>query len=183
MSISAYLSEVEDGPWRHPGNDSANPGNDDNDGGDDVDDLEAEQGPGLQQEEVGAAGGPGNPRKGDKPENKSELQKLRERFQNTVKLTSHLYHDLSLRDEVRMVSIACNPYMVEYSETLRLQKLSQAPWAKNDGLFPRNTKGSPFHFQLSAVLFRVHKVLFKVHRGPNLSSSNFVDTYFLMIAG
>ena len=158
MSISAYLSEVEDGPWRHPGNDSANPGNDDNDGGDDVDDLEAEQGPGLQQEEVGAAGGPRNPRKGDRPENKSELQKLRERFQNTVKLTSHLYHDLSLRDEVRMVSIACNPYMVEYSETLRLQKLSQAPWARNDGLLQETLKGH--HFISSFPLFCLESIRF-----------------------
>lgn len=125
FSAAAYLdwgSEVQDGPWRHPGNkgEGDNENQADVEGNDEPSETERDD-PGLQEEAVGE---PENPQK-DRPESKSELQKLRERFQNTVKLTSHLYKDLSLKDDLRMVSIACHPYMVEYSETLRLQKLSK----------------------------------------------------------
>ena len=37
-------------------------------------------------------------------------------------LVGHLYHDLSLRDELYMAFIAVQPYMEEYSATLQSQK-------------------------------------------------------------
>ena len=53
------------------------------------------------------------------------MQKLRDRFENSMKLVAHLYKDISLRDEFRMVSIATKSFMVEYSKTLEQQKISQ----------------------------------------------------------
>lgn len=61
----------------------------------------------------------------EQPQTKSQLQQLRERFANTMKLVSHLLHDVSLRDDFRLVHTACYPYMLEYSETLEAQKKSQ----------------------------------------------------------
>ena len=60
-----------------------------------------------------------------KPQTRGQLQQLRERFANTMKLASHLLHDVSLRDDFRLVHTACYPYMLEYSETLDAQKKSQ----------------------------------------------------------
>jgi len=45
------------------------------------------------------------------------MQKLRDRFENSMKLVAHLYKDISLRDEFRMVSIATKSFMVEYSKS------------------------------------------------------------------
>ncbi len=60
-----------------------------------------------------------------RPSTKNEMSKLRERFQNTMKLVAHLYHDVSLKDEFRMVACATRAYMIEYSETFEAQKTSQ----------------------------------------------------------
>lgn len=60
-----------------------------------------------------------------RPQSKEDLQKLRERFENTMGLVSHLYHDLDLKDQFYMVYIASQPYMTEYSNMLVCQKKSQ----------------------------------------------------------
>lgn len=61
-----------------------------------------------------------------KPQTKKELQELRAKYDNTVRLVAHLYHDRSLQDEFRLVAAACRPYMIEYEDTLRQARLSQA---------------------------------------------------------
>ena len=60
------------------------------------------------------------------PQTKSELSKLREHFSNTLALVAHLYHDLSLRYELIMVSSATKPFLNAYSESLEAHKQSQA---------------------------------------------------------
>lgn len=62
----------------------------------------------------------------DRPGTKGELQKLRERYSNTLRLVSHLYHDVSLKAEFRMVAGATRAYMKEYATMLDAQKHSQA---------------------------------------------------------
>ena len=52
--------------------------------------------------------------------------KLREHFSNTLALVAHLYHDLSLRYELLMVSSATKPFLNAYSESLEAHKQSQA---------------------------------------------------------
>lgn len=58
----------------------------------------------------------------DRPFDKTTLQQLRERFDNTLCLVAHLYHDLALRDDCRMCYIATKPYMDEYNFSLECQK-------------------------------------------------------------
>ena len=57
-----------------------------------------------------------------RPTTKAAMQELRDRFGNTLALTAHLYHDLDLRDECRMVYIATLPYLHEYTGGLASQK-------------------------------------------------------------
>ena len=47
----------------------------------------------------------------DRPMSKGELQKLRERYSNTLHLVSHLYHDVSLKAEFRIVAGATKAYL------------------------------------------------------------------------
>ena len=57
-----------------------------------------------------------------KPATKSELQKLRDQRENTMRLVSHLYHAPSLQIDMRMISGARKPLMQEHAlmlETLR----------------------------------------------------------------
>ena len=57
-----------------------------------------------------------------RPQNKKELASLRTRFQNTMHLVAHLYHDLTLRDDMRMVYYAAFHFKKEYSYMLQQQK-------------------------------------------------------------
>ena len=66
-----------------------------------------------------------NPFGGPKPGTKQEMDSLRARFSNTLRLVAHLYHDRSLQEDMRMVSCATLPYMREYSAALAMQKESQ----------------------------------------------------------
>lgn len=112
---SVGMAQVADGPWRSFG-DEVGP-NDTT--------LDSDDEPAVQGDEGGEGEVEAEPQN-NRPENKSQLQKLRERFQNTVKLVAHLYCDKSLQDDLRMVSSACHPFMKEYSEVLELQKKGQA---------------------------------------------------------
>lgn len=60
-----------------------------------------------------------------RPTTKGELQKLREQFENTMRLVSHLYSDISLRDDLRMVAVATHAYHEEYSFSLKKQSKGQ----------------------------------------------------------
>ena len=111
------MAQVADGPWRSFDNEVGP-----NDATLDSDDEPAVEGDGGGDGEGVDEAEPQN----NRPVNKSQLQKLRERFQNTVKLVAHLYCDKSLQDDLRMVSSACGPFMKEYSESLELQKKGQA---------------------------------------------------------
>ena len=114
VSSLPQLAQVADGPWREFGS------NDDGDRGDGALDADGEDDEGGEgQEEEGGV-------QNNRPENKSQVQQLRDRFQNTVKLVAHLYCDRTLQDDLRMVSSACRFYMKEYSETLEQQKQGQA---------------------------------------------------------
>lgn len=64
---------------------------------------------------------------GNRPQNKKDFEKLRAQFQNTMYLCGHLYKDTSLRDDMRMVACAVDPYIDEYSAALQCQKSSQEP--------------------------------------------------------
>lgn len=55
------------------------------------------------------------------------MNELRERFSNTSALVGHLYHDLTLRDDLQMVFIAVTPYKKEYLENLRRQSRKDHP--------------------------------------------------------
>ncbi len=67
---------------------------------------------------------------GNKPTSKSELNQLREKYDNTLHLCAHLYKDLSLRDDLRMVYVAVKPFLDEYSNVLTTLKESQDSWIK-----------------------------------------------------
>lgn len=60
-----------------------------------------------------------------RPGTQKEMGKLRESFKNTVALCAHLYKDLSLRDDLRMVATATRFFMTEYSDVLHVLKMSQ----------------------------------------------------------
>lgn len=60
-----------------------------------------------------------------RPTTKKELNALRDRFKNTLYLCAHLYKDVSLRDDLRMVVVAVMPYLNEYSTVLDELKASQ----------------------------------------------------------
>ena len=112
--------QVADGPWRHP--DTADP----------AQQSDAEQDVDMEAEALGHDGpehgedGAGEPGPKFRPTSKTELQKLREGFQNTMGFVSHLYRDVSLKDEFQIVYIATSAYLEEYSDTLAAQKESQA---------------------------------------------------------
>ena len=123
-------TKVEDGPWRKLQD------YDDDDAGfhfgdDEQDDDEGEADDEAPDPRAGAqdasaeVGDDAEPQAPSRPQTKTELQKLRERFQNTMKLVAHLYHNLDLKDEFQMVSIACAPFMREYTSMLECQKLGQ----------------------------------------------------------
>ena len=57
-----------------------------------------------------------------KPTSKAALQKLREQYSNTMQLVAHLYKDLTLRDDMRMVALAVGPFLEEYKRVLAEQK-------------------------------------------------------------
>ena len=59
---------------------------------------------------------------GSLPQTKTELQKLRQSFNNTMHLCAHFYADRALQDDLRMVSSACRPVTREYHRTLQQQK-------------------------------------------------------------
>ena len=99
----------EDGPWRIRRQDS-----------------DDEFGQGSEEEHQAAGGDAAAPEAaGEPPQNKVELQELRDQYENTMALVTHLYHDTSLRDQFRMVSIGTRSYLDEYSDTLEKQKVSQ----------------------------------------------------------
>lgn len=108
--LSSCTSQVDDGPWRDP-------------------DLELGTGSSQDEGDEEDAAEHTNPKDQeipeefhDRPQTKSEMQKLREKFENSMKLVAHLYHDLTLRDEMRMVFTAVTPYMKGYSKALEDQK-------------------------------------------------------------
>lgn len=57
-----------------------------------------------------------------RPQTKQELSALRGRFENTMHLVAHLYHDLTLRDDMRMVYYAAFHFKREYFQMLQQQK-------------------------------------------------------------
>ena len=59
---------------------------------------------------------------GSLPQTKSELQKLRQTFGNTMRLCAHLYADRALQEDLRMVSAACGLVNHEYHAILLQQK-------------------------------------------------------------
>lgn len=61
-----------------------------------------------------------------RPKTRAELNQMRQRFENTMKLVAHLFHDLSLQTDLRMVSEAAKPLMEEYSKSLKQMSLGQA---------------------------------------------------------
>ena len=83
-------------------------GDGEDDGGDDEDAAGDEAAP--------AAG------KTEAPKTKSELQKLRENFANTMHLCSHFYADRTLQRQMRLVSTACRPVRQSYHKSLVDQK-------------------------------------------------------------
>ena len=104
-----FSSAKEDGPWNAV---AANQDEED-DGQDDA---------GPQQE---AAVGQGEGAQGNvdnKPSTKTALQALREKYGNTMKLVSHLYKDLTLRDDMRMIACGIHWFLVEYTSALEQQK-------------------------------------------------------------
>ncbi|CAL1138956.1 unnamed protein product, partial [Cladocopium goreaui] len=109
-----------DGPWRdqvaqnefHHSQETDNDESGDDEGADNVPDS-----PGVATGRQRVAR--------EKPTSKKELASLRERFQNTLHLCGHLYRDLSLRDDLRMVVNAVRPYLAEYSTVLSALKESQ----------------------------------------------------------
>ena len=92
-----------DQPWE-VGNDS--------DGGESLPDDAASEAP------VGLASAP-------RPSTRAEMSKLHDQYKNTLHLVSLLYHDISLRDEMRMVSLATHAYHEEYSLSLVVQAEGQ----------------------------------------------------------
>ena len=67
--------------------------------------------------------------------------KLRESFPNTVAVCAHLYKDLSLRDDLRMVATATRFFMTEYSDVLSVLKMSQdLQGVSNAGIVKLNRK-------------------------------------------
>lgn len=61
-----------------------------------------------------------------RPGTRAELNKLRARFANTMRLVAHLLHDLTLQTDLRMVSLLAKPYMDEYAGDLHKMKMGQA---------------------------------------------------------
>ena len=60
-----------------------------------------------------------------RPSTKKEMDKIRERYENTLHLCAHLYKDISLRDDMRMVATAVAPYLTDYTTMLETLKKSQ----------------------------------------------------------
>lgn len=60
------------------------------------------------------------------PGTKAEVQKLRESYENTMVLVGHFFHDRSLQDDLRCISLASEPYRKEYTQML-LQQKTQEP--------------------------------------------------------
>ena len=110
-----WIKAEGDGPWVHAPrarlSDVEDADEVDGDDGQDVD---------VEEEQVGPAAAPAS-----RPTSKKEMNALRERFQNTLHLCSHLYKDLALRDDLRMVVNAVRPYLREYSHVLEVLKDSQ----------------------------------------------------------
>ena len=61
----------------------------------------------------------------NKPQTKAELSKMIQKFQNTLHLVAHLYHDRDLQDELRLVASITKPYLDEYVAALDHQKSGQ----------------------------------------------------------
>ena len=110
LTVVSAQDDTED---QQPGGSDAEAaeGDPDNDNEDEEQEHAARDGGGRE----GAAGDQA------RPKTKTELQKLRESFQNTLHLCGHFYADRILQREMRMVSIACRPLRMSYSETLKLQ--------------------------------------------------------------
>lgn len=89
----------DDGPWRFRQDPDRDHATDSEEGGENQADGEEQ------------------PKQHERPATRGEMQKLRDRFENSMKLVAHLYKDISLRDEFRMVSIATKSFMVEYSKS------------------------------------------------------------------
>ena len=53
-----------------------------------------------------------------RPGTRAELNRLKARFQNTMKLVGHLFHDRELQSDLCMVGAASHWYMHEYSASL-----------------------------------------------------------------
>ena len=104
-----------DGPWRNQDNDHLDLSQDSNNEDEGEDNVPDSPGPGAGPQRVAR----------EKPTSKKDLVALRERFQNTLHLCAHLYRDLSLRDDLRMVVNAVRPYLTEYSSVLSALKKSQ----------------------------------------------------------
>lgn len=107
---------------------------------DDDDDADEEM-----HEEHDDATGPGQQTKigqdRHRPGTQKEMGKLRESFPNTVAVCAHLYKDLSLRDDLRMVATATRFFMTEYSDVLSVLKMSQdLQGVSNAGIVKLNRK-------------------------------------------
>ena len=70
--------------------------------------------------DAGPAAGPA------RPQTKNQTQQLRDKYQNTIRLVAHLFHDRGLQAEMRMVAAACRPLLVEYTAMLQTLKTGQA---------------------------------------------------------
>lgn len=119
---------MHDGPWRNlvtPDDDADEKvGREDHDDADGDDDEGDAMNEGEVPNDAGDEDAIGEQPE-FRPQSKDALQKLRERFDNTMGLVCHLYHDLDLRDQFYMVYVASEPYMTEYSNMLACQKKSQ----------------------------------------------------------
>lgn len=109
------LLAQDDGPWNDVSEDQVEV-----EGGP----ADVDEGEGGDQAAEGDGGGDIN-----KPTSKTELQALRQRYTNTMHLVHHLYKNIDLRDDIRMVACAVYWYMHEYTTTLDDQKKSQEHYA------------------------------------------------------
>ena len=90
---------------------------------------------GDEAEGDGDAATPSGPAPEQRPTSRADMKKLHEQFQNNMAMVTHLYRDLALKDELRMTFIAVEPYMNEYSQTLRCQKSKDWMYPFPTGLF------------------------------------------------
>ena len=128
------------------------------DGVDDDEDDEGSEGGDMKDCDGDATGddgdgeGEGHDRKNiERPETKAELDKLRARFKNTMRLVAHLFHDRSLQVDLRLVGVAAFPFMREYTESLELMKAGQAWfWAKSMNIKQSNRKS--YMFSISSII-------------------------------